>query len=194
MGILSQNPRLTDNITEKILCWMQESGVQVCMEQGSVNFENFIQVKLAGFLSNRFKQYIIKVETHEKKYNADILIVDKNVKVEGPIAAIQLKIVSLANKRNCLNMRNKKKTGIVDDIEKLNAFQGCDRLLICVVYQFEKNHSYSWGAIKGDNKQEANYREKIIKELPSEDKDKNNNIPALVSFGNKSGCVDVFVF
>lgn len=194
MGLFSQNPSLKKGIQDKIVGWVKDSGVQIAMDQGSVSFENFIQIKLAGFLRNKFiKQYFIKIESHEKEYQADILIFRKNSDKARPIAAFQVKIVSLNSPRNSVKMNGK--YGVLADIEKLVPLgQSCDKFLICVVYQFAPGNVKSWGHIKGVSKTGEDYRTEIINTLPGEHRNNHCVAPAVVRFGNKSGCVDIFEF
>lgn len=192
MEILSHN-----RIQEEIACWMMEPGVQIAMKQGSVSFENFIQIKLAGFLEDIFKKKcFIKIESYDKKYQADILVFSENSDKARPIAAFQLKIVALNSRLSSVKMKSKDKSGVLDDIDKLLLDLGscCRRILICVVYQFECGNVKFWGQIKGTSTKGEDYRMEIISKLPEEHRNKHCDAPALVSFGNKAGCVDIFSF
>ncbi len=194
MSIFTQNPSLKNKIKERIACWLREPGVQICMDHGSAAFEQFIQVKLAGFFRQYFKrqQYCVRVES-AGKYSADILIFncapDKKL-----LVAVQLKIVSLGKN---VKMKSQKKDGILDDIDKLYGLCSDpdlkhDRVLICIVYQHAQKEK-SWGPLKG-TRGNAGYREELIQKLKIEHQDINRADPLLDKFGSKSGCIDVLIF
>lgn len=195
MELLSNE--LIKEIQEKIVCWMEDLGIEVCMDQGSSGFENYIQVKLAGFLKQKFEQYVITIES-----GADILVSTRDGQVVG---ALELKIGCLGGKDSIKFNRSKDKRGILDDIDKLLArHHGCDRILVCVVYQFaKKEYGYAWGPINKSQKLDNDYQQMVIDELDklgdrtSGWREKSHISSKSVQFGRGSkreGCVDIFVF
>lgn len=60
-------------IQKKVLSCMRTKAVKVCMDQGSVGFENYLQLNLAGCLKKAFPGHTIRVE-EDGSFQADILM------------------------------------------------------------------------------------------------------------------------
>jgi len=178
------NESVRNQITDEISESMQSLGVQVCMDNGSVGFENYIQINLAGLLKKELKEYNIYVESSTQG-QADILV----FRNQQMVAAIEIKVVRLGQ-RDKKNNDGVKIKSIVKDINKLRKQKNIERLLICVVYKHSKRLSNSWGRIGNDNGE--NYRNKILQELKI--KEEGCPIPDVVKFCSNDGCIDIFNF
>ena len=178
MIIFSNN--IIKKAKDEIIKWMESPGVQLCMRAGSVGFENFIQVNLAGALEAETKCDVM-IES-DKGATADIII--RNPKDKRILAGIQIKIVRLgtfhgdAVKINLIN----------DDIKKLreNDFlKESEKVFICIIYEFKK-HEKSWGELVGTAKNKLDYRDELG-DLYSGIESK------AVKFNDKKGCIDIVV-
>lgn len=182
--------RNKEAIVSKIKSWMKYNAIQVCMTQGTVGFENFIQINLVGYLRNTLPKHEIRIESHGK-HEADVLIISGG----SVYAAIELKVVRLGKgQKGSLGFRKDdgvKITRIKNDISKLKKVAAVERALICVVYEYSDQFERGWGNLVGLKKNITDYRTEVIDAI---DASNDYPAPAVSKFGEKRGCVDLFVF
>jgi len=123
-------------------------GIEVCMKQGSRNFENWIQVELVAILKENkiFKNDDIRVEARNHG-NADIFI--DHLGCEKESIAIEIKVARLGGK----DLSHAVPIGpIKKDIEKLRELKG-KRVLLCVAYKADDSFEKSWEGENGYRKE-----------------------------------------
>jgi hypothetical protein len=172
---------LKKQIEKKVVELMKTSGVILCMKQGSVGFENYIQLGLAGWLQERFPSKTVLVESDSlANVVADIIIKDSNTS-RNILAAFELKVIRLGVK----NGDGVRMGEILSDIGKLRVLNlaNADKGLICAVYLYGKTES-SWDFLNSAPLS-IDQRKIVLNEIRS------NTRPPF-SASEINACVDIF--
>lgn len=120
-------------------CIQENKGIEVCLNQGSQNFENWIQITAGAFFEELNPKSVV---IEHPRGNVDLLI-----ELEEKEIAIAIKVVRLGTKFG----DGVKIAKIRDDIDKLrNSYENAEKVLMCVVYRYKESEK-SWGLLKGRN-------------------------------------------
>ena len=132
---------LTQEKIKGIICDLkgileENRGVSICMQQESVNLENWIQIELCDILYKKLCCNYHKIEVEKKispdyKGYVDIRVVN-NERVE---LVIEIKIIKIGNKNS-----------ILKDIQKLKGaeiYKDIQKAILCIAYQNHKTKK-SW--------------------------------------------------
>lgn len=136
---------LGDNEIEVVLTELSQriknnNGIKICINQGSRNFENWVQVELCNILSAA--PFLIPIErlgverclSKESNKSIDVVIENGN----GPQVGIEIKIIVLGRPGG--NVR----AGINKDITTLKALSQKKKLLLWVIYERKDGALESW--------------------------------------------------